>query len=293
MKQNSKINNFILLNNIKNDPKNSKTYKIENHSIHQTYVNGRQCPHCKSRNVVSNGNYKGRKKYKCKDCNKNYNDLTGSPFSGIHNLSKMNNYISCMVDGKSIRKSSSEVGVSISTSFFWRHKILKMIDKLPKIKLKEVIELDEFKIAFSSKGRKRSPTKDEMSRKVSVTFGSDRTGKLLAVSDKISANNCNKAIEFWIDKLSKHQLIFKPKRIFTKLESDYVKKTKLNAEISNVKKSINIWRVWMKRFCGVATKYLSNYLHWFEFLRNSESKKDKVESLINILLHHKVNLGST
>jgi transposase-like protein len=106
------------------NPKFSEIYDIEENSLVQTYLNGRLCPHCKSRHVVSNGNYKGRKKYKCKDCGKNFNDLTKTPFSGIHKLDKMKIYIDCMIKGYSIKRSAAQTGIAESTAFEWRHKIL-------------------------------------------------------------------------------------------------------------------------------------------------------------------------
>ena len=38
------------------------------------------CPCCHGKNVKKNGKYKYRQLYKCKDCNKKFNELTGTPF---------------------------------------------------------------------------------------------------------------------------------------------------------------------------------------------------------------------
>jgi transposase-like protein len=45
--------------------------------------------------------------------------------------------------------------------------------------------------------------------------------------------------------------------------------------IQNVNSYHSRLKVWMKRFKGVATKYLSNYLHWFEFI--DSIGKDKIQ----------------
>jgi|GEM_PF-3788073 len=34
------------------------------------------CPRCESTNIKKNGKYKNRQLYKCKDCNKKFNELT-------------------------------------------------------------------------------------------------------------------------------------------------------------------------------------------------------------------------
>ena len=71
---------------------NTKIADISSYSLQQTYINSRECPHCGSHHVLSNGNYKGRKRYLCKECGKSYNDLTKTPFSGIHDLNKILEY---------------------------------------------------------------------------------------------------------------------------------------------------------------------------------------------------------
>jgi len=41
------------------------------------------CPHCLSADIFGHGSYKGRKRYKCKQCKKTFNDFTGTAISGI------------------------------------------------------------------------------------------------------------------------------------------------------------------------------------------------------------------
>ena len=38
------------------------------------------CPKCHSTNIKKDGKYKGRQNYKCKDCNKKFNNLTDTIF---------------------------------------------------------------------------------------------------------------------------------------------------------------------------------------------------------------------
>lgn len=48
---------------------------------------GRCCPHCNSRRVIRRGfddTQSARQRYECKDCNKRFDDLTGTIFAGHH-----------------------------------------------------------------------------------------------------------------------------------------------------------------------------------------------------------------
>lgn len=45
----------------------------------------------------------------------------------------------------------------------------------------------------------------------------------------------------------------------------------INSLHSNLKK-------WMGKFNGVASKYISNYMHWFKWLRIFESDRDSIKA---------------
>jgi transposase-like protein len=46
------------------------------------FASGVGCVHCGSKSVKRNGKYRTRQRYLCKDCNKTFNDMTNTPFSG-------------------------------------------------------------------------------------------------------------------------------------------------------------------------------------------------------------------
>jgi len=50
--------------------------------------------------------------------------------------------------------------------------------------------------------------------------------------------------------------------------------------IQNVNSYYSRLKAWMNRFKGVATKYLINYLHWFEFINSIG--KDKIQKVAEI-----------
>ena len=58
---------------------------------------GRECPFCESRRVIRRGfheNDSTRQRYKCKGCEKRFDDLTGTVFSGHHQPLKV--WILCL-----------------------------------------------------------------------------------------------------------------------------------------------------------------------------------------------------
>lgn len=89
-----------------------------------------KCEHCGSDKVISHGNYKNRKRYKCQACKKTFNDLTSTLLNRIREKEKFEIYIHYLSKGLSVRKAAKKVKISSMTSFLWRKKILSAIKKI-------------------------------------------------------------------------------------------------------------------------------------------------------------------
>lgn len=86
------------------------------------------CPKCGSVHVIKNGKYKNRQLYKCKDCNKKFNELTNTPFHHTRlNYKQIKIAYECLADKLSIRKSASKIGVSTRTAFTLRFKLISCL----------------------------------------------------------------------------------------------------------------------------------------------------------------------
>lgn len=90
------------------------------------------CPNCKSMLIVKNGFNRLRiQRYKCNNCKKIFCDFTNTTTSySKKNFDDWYKYIQCMGEGMTIRASAKRVGISNTTSFQWRHKILNAMETL-------------------------------------------------------------------------------------------------------------------------------------------------------------------
>lgn len=283
----NQLEELLAFSSSKRDPQKRQIQGISSYSLQQTYINSRECPHCGSHHVVSKGNYKDRKRYQCRDCEKSYNDLTKTPFSGIHNLDKFKKYLNSMINGDSVRKAAEIVNVSTTTSFYWRHKILNGFNKLPSPKMRNVKEIEELEIPYSHKGQRNNPPIKQMRSKVSAIFMCDRTGKL--DSDSIAFCDRNKNPIFKrIRAISNphNDIICSPKlaNIMDSFSCNIKTTTTTYSSPILIHQTIKTWETWMRRFHGVATKYLTNYLHWFDYLDNTLFNPYRIEKLVQLLL---------
>jgi len=258
------------------------------------------CPRCRCEYVTKAGVHNGRQVYKCKNCKYQFRETAKSLVYHLHKYPLILDYLKCMLEGKSLRTCASEVGISLPTSFRWRHKILSAIQGLEGgINFSGITEADELLMQYSEKGRKfKTLEEKEQAMKtvhpnLAVLVMTDREGNLLfkhTGENKVQNSQIKEELK---RRVSENNLIcFKPNDEFKQavMESPSKKvmvrrKTKGLAiySVNVAEKKITNFLVWMMRFRGVATKYLQNYLMWFVVM--NKYLKDKVESDIGRLLN--------
>lgn len=112
------------------------------------------CPHCASNAIRANGKLKGVQRYVCNACTKNFSETTGKFWFAIKKKDKLNRYLYCLLSGYSIRKSAKETGISIQTSFDWRHKLLTWFSSVTVEEFQGIVESDDMFFAYSEKGNR-------------------------------------------------------------------------------------------------------------------------------------------
>ena len=259
------------------------------------------CPHCQSANVYRRGKQNGTQMYQCKECTKWYSETTGTPLYDIKLKSKWQSYIRCMEQGMSIKKIAKEIGISIQTSFDWRHKILSSLSQYVPVSMSGQVECDELELALNNKGDRnldRKPRKrgndfkrnksSETPTVVQVLTAVERKGnKYLkaVVSKRLSKEEITKALD---GKLADNATLITDKhpsyKAFAKdnptikhrrvLAKDHVDKKDKSVHLQKVNNTHAQLRKFLQPFNGVSSKYLQNYLNWFAYvddIRNSKT----------------------
>jgi len=250
------------------------------------------CPHCSSSKVYKRGKQNQVQMYQCRDCGKWYSETTGTPLWDIKLKPKWQSYLRCMDKGMPIKKIAKEIGISIQTSFDWRHKILSSLTTLAPQTLTDIVECDEMELALNNKGSrnlKRKPRKrgndfkrnepSEEPTVVQVVTAVQRNGEkyLRAVESKrLSAEEITKALD---GKIAVHATLITDKhpsyRLFAKqnesikhrsvLSTDHVDKKDKNIHLQHVNNTHSQLRKFLLPFNGVSAKYLQNYLNWYAY----------------------------
>ena len=269
------------------------------------FSKGTYCPHCNSVHVIGHGKYRSRQRYKCKDCGKTFNDISCSPMAGTHYPQKWGKYIQCIADGMTLPKIVKIIDISLSTAFYWRHKVLNSLRSMDIDSLSGIIESDETFFIESLKGKnqvKKTATRDPHKRgaksefrgisheQVCVLVAMDRNGHILsrnAGMGRITAKQIDSFIGDYIapDSLmcsdsAKNYIAFAKLKGLEHKQINASKKKRVIEKIYHIQ-HVNSYhgrlKAWLNlHFNGVSTKYMDNYLFWSRFLELNKSL-DKVE----------------
>lgn len=281
---------------------------------HQEIITGRKkkpCPYCKSEKVLKRGKQKGVQMYQCKMCIKWYSETTGTPLWDIKLKAKWQGYLRCMEQGMSLKAIAEELEICIQTSFNWRHKILSSLSRFTPEKLSGEIESDEFEISISKKGCK---TMDRKSRKrgtdfkrnkhegvtvIQVVTAVERGGEMFlkaVESKRLTTEEITKAFDGRLadgailitDAHPSYKSFAKENPLLihkTFIAKDHTSKTDKKVHVQTVNHTHRELKDFLRRFNGVSSKYLQNYLNLFAYAHKLRESKSTIKQwLVGALL---------
>jgi len=251
----------------------------------QRRVDSLGCPHCANRDVVRWGAASALPRYRCKACRRTFNALTKTPLAKLRMKDKWAAQTAALIEGVSTATAARRCGVHDTTAFRWRHRFLASLagDK-PKT-LAGIVEGDETFILESFKGKRaglprksrkrggRSAKRGLSAEQVPILVARDRQGAttdaVLATLNRVSIAAAldgvvTPANEFCCDggtaivafarraKIPAHVLPMPGKP----------NPTAPDFHLNNVNAYHGRLKEWLRRFHGVATKNLPNYLGW-------------------------------
>jgi transposase-like protein len=149
----------------------------------------RYCGHCGSTSVGGWSSQSSLARYRCKDCGKTFNSLTGTLLAQLHRRDAWFTYAQALIDGVSPRKAARRCGIALDTAFRWRHRFLATTKDVKAKTVQGIVEADETFIRKSAKGSRRLV--DRAARKrgtpAKVGLSSDDYAWVLLVRDRHGA----------------------------------------------------------------------------------------------------------
>jgi len=274
-----------------------------------------RCPHCDSIEFKKNGhNSCGHQRYKCKSCGKTFVHRVGGNVLALSKLKKEQwlKYCRCFVEVKTVRKTAEECGVSLKTSMFMRRRMGEIIEKcIPSFEVKEEckIEFDEFYVPESFKGnhkksdfkmprtsrkngeavKKRGLSCDQIAVMTAITDNGDFFYEI-ACRGNITGDIAESIIK---DKVSSGAIVSTDKhhayvRVFrkVKVKCHIAYDSKSHKGLGHINALHGKIRGFLRRFNGVSTKWLPQYLAWFKWLESfTGTHTDRVYKALGHMVH--------
>ena len=268
--------------------------QIENVQVINTLIESRVstaavCPKCGHNKIAHWGTASGLQRYRCAACKATFNALTGTPLARLRHKDKWLDYAQQMEQGQSVRKSANACEVHRNTAFRWRHRFLVEPNSSKPASLVGIAEADEAFFLESFKGRKKAMPRASRKRggkaatpglsdeQIPVLICRDRTGsttdfilekddrthifealKPILASDAILCTDGSRAM---IGVARKIGITHRPVNLAAGIR--VISKV---YHVQNVNAYGSRLKTWMRRFNGVATHYLANYLGWRRYL---------------------------
>lgn len=122
------------------------------------------CPACESTETIKKGTTeKGVQRYRCKDCDRIFNDLTGTVFQGQQLSIAEMFYIVASMEQKPTTQISEELDRTYKTVLEFVHKVQDAIEV--DLTLSGVCEADEIYVVAGEKGREQAEPRERGLRK--------------------------------------------------------------------------------------------------------------------------------
>jgi transposase-like protein len=252
------------------------------------------CRHCGSKRTEGWGRERnGCKRRRCLDCKRTFNPLTGTPLARLQKKECWLKYAGALNESLSVRKAAKACKVDKNTAFKWRHRFLEAQNYSKDQLLAGIAEVDEIFLLESFKGQRKLPRparkrggvaeKPGLSaEQIPILIARNRTG---AHIDAVLPDRSEAAVRPVLQgKLSKDGTLActdGDKAVIAFLEAEGMEYELIIASkgehvhekvlhIQNVNAYGGRFKQWLRRFNGVATKYLQSYLGWRRWLESDE-----------------------
>lgn len=234
----------------------SRTQKFSTHPVSDliSNLNGLHCPHCQSAHYKKAGIDNKCQRYQCKKCGKNFRSTTNTSIAGLHKKQLVERYIQCMQKSLSLRKTARELGISLSTAFRWRHKLLSNHDQ--SVTHKNSISYAIHKTPFSQKGARNPEAGKPQVLKNILLFNYQGEIALQTIS-----------LNRKVYSISKLAMVYGSER--RNSQNNGLPYNFLQQNINKQQTCAITDRVenWLSIFRGIASKYQQNYWNWFSTLQ--------------------------
>jgi transposase-like protein len=246
------------------------------------------CPHCGAPRPQRWGTFSGRQRYRCTLCKRTFSDFTGTPLAYLKLVERWTGFCLCVLASRTVRDTARALGVDKDTAFRWRHRLLLGVAATDTTMLEGVVALYETWFAHSEKGSRRL---DRPARRRKALHRSAITpvwvvlargaGRGDVTSDVVGrhrpdADDLLRLIGHRLDPGAELLTTTGHYGAAARMAERILRRHRRAAlhahEIRRAQAYARDLHRWIRRFRGVATRYLTNYLAWHRLLHRAGNR---------------------
>lgn len=237
---------------------------------------GVYCPHCGGRRTHRWGSFSGRQRYRCAVCGRTFSDLTRTPLAYTKHLHLWAGQFECMAESVTVRAAAARLGIDKNTAWRWRQQVLAGLRSHDlATPLSGYVEVGETTFLHSEKGSRfltRPPyPRPQLSAfltpqrpRVWVMLARDQFGGALAEIVGRRRPRVPHVRDVLLPRCARDAVLVTssgPLGPYRTVVTGRDQRWDL-AVARRFGDDVRRLREWMRRFHGVATKYLERYLAW-------------------------------
>lgn len=253
------------------------------------FAGGLFCPLCDGRAVHRWGGFGDRRRYRCLGCKRTFSDLTATPLAHLKRLDLWPGFCDCVLESSSLRSAARALRVHLATAFRWRHRLLDALrsaDSADPVSLSGEVAVADTCFPFSEKGRRDldrpARTRGDLfwwrGPRVWVVLARDAAARPWAEATGPTRPRVPELEHSLAPRLAPDARIstgegpYSEVARFARLQGRPCRRLRGAALCHHPAALYGAeMRRWLRRFQGVATRYLPNYLAWHRFLVLSRS----------------------
>ena len=247
------------------------------------------CPRCHGAHVHRCGCASGLQRFRCCNCGRSYNALSGTPLARLRHKEKWLPYLQCVLESRTVRDAATVTSVHRTTSFRWRHRFVRGAMHERAEQLTAIVEADETYLLESQKGARLMNRPPRKRGGVASFRGISREHDCLLVA----RDRGRQTLDFHVGRgpvtaLQLTQCLGPVLAGDALLISDaaqayrsFARHAGISHEAVNIRagirthgaihiQNVNGWhsrfKTWLRRFNGVASRYLIAYSGWQRIL---------------------------
>jgi len=249
----------------------------------------RRCPDCACERCHRHGQANDLQRFRCCQCGRTFNDLTGTPLARLRLKAKWLDYLAELLDSRTVRSAAEHIGVHRNTAFRWRHRFLHWVKHDRPQQLTGIVEADETFLLESQKGSRkldREPRKRGgkaalrgISRHLDcILVARDRSGQTIDAVTGRGALKKSQLVQHLLPRLDPQALLVTDTNAaYRAFAGDHAiahecvnlqagERVRASGNVAIHVQNVNAYhrrfKEWLARFHGVASWRLPNYLGW-------------------------------